>query len=48
MELIDTCFRTTKTQQVIRDNVNYLWKIGLSRINVSRINVNNNKKDIDM
>ena len=48
LELIDTKKKTTKTQHVIRDNVNYLWKIGLSRINVSRINVNNNKKDIDI
>ena len=46
LELIDTKTRTTKTQHVIRDNVNYLWKIGLSR---SMFNVNNNKKlkDID-
>ena len=45
-QLIDTKTRTTKTQHVIRDNVNYLWKIGLSR---SMFNVNNNKKlkDID-
>ena len=52
-QLIDTCFRTTKTQHVIRDNVNYLWKIGLSRslnnIGLSRSVINNNKKlkDID-
>ena len=47
-QLIDTKTRMTKRQHVIRDNVNFLWKIGLSRINVSRINVNNNKKDIDI
>ena len=51
LELIDTKTRTTKTQHVIRDNVNYLWKIGLSRsmIGLSRSVINNNKKlkDID-
>ena len=50
-QLIDTKTRTTKTQHVIRDNVNYLWKIGLSRsmIGLSRSVINNNKKlkDID-
>ena len=41
-QLIDTKTRMTKRQHVIRDNVNFLWKIGLSRIN------NNKKlKDID-
>ena len=53
LELIDTKTRTTKTQHVIRDNVNYLWKIGLSRsmnvnkIGLSRINNNKKLKDID-
>ena len=50
-QLIDTKTRMTKRQHVIRDNVNYLWKIGLSRsmIGLSRSVINNNKKlkDID-
>ena len=49
LELIDSKQRTTKTQNVVRDNVNFLWKIGLSR-GLSR-SLNNNKtlglKDID-
>ena len=52
-QLIDTKTRMTKRQHVIRDNVNYLWKIGLSRsmnvnkIGLSRINNNKKLKDID-
>ena len=45
-QLIDTKTRMTKRQHVIRDNVNYLWKIGLSR-GLSRSLNNNKKLDID-
>ena len=41
IELLDTTTRVTKAQHVARDNVNFLWKIGLSR---SVININNNRK----
>ena len=41
IELLDTTTRVTKAQHVARDNINFLWKIGLSR---SVININNNRK----
>ena len=43
VELLDTNTRVTKAQHVTRDNVNYLWKVGLSR-SVRNLDIENHEK----